>query len=57
MEASERYAGRRWASIMLASLHDLNRNEVEELLARVDRNGMRALSLTQRRFLDRTAGG
>jgi len=38
-------------------MHDLNRNEVEELLARVDRNGIRALSLEDRQFLDRMSGG
>ena len=57
MEGSERDARRRWASIDLGSMHDLNRNEVEELLARVDRLGMRALSLDERRFLDRMSGG
>ncbi len=57
MEGSEGDARRRWASIDLVSMHDLNRNEVEELLARVDRNGMRALSLEERQFLDRMSGG
>ncbi len=57
MDGSERDARGRWASIDLASMHDLNRNEVEELLARVDRNGMDALSLEDRRFLDRMSGG
>ena len=56
-DGSERDARRRWASINLSSMHDLNRNEVEELLARVDRNGMRALSLEERQFLDRMSGG
>ena len=57
MDGSERDARTRWASIDLVSMHDLNRNEVEELLARVDRNGMGALSLEERRFLDRMSGG
>ncbi len=57
MEGSERDARRRWASIDLVSMHDLNRNEVEELLARVDRLGVRALSMDERRFLDRMSGG
>jgi membrane associated rhomboid family serine protease len=57
MEGSERDARRRWASIDLGSMHDLNRNEVEELLARVDRHGMGALSLEERRFLDRMSTG
>ena len=40
----------------MASMHALNRNEVEELLARLDRQGMGALSLEERRFLDRMSG-
>ena len=56
MEGSERDARKRWASIDLVSMHDLNRNEVEELLARVDREGMGALSLEERQFLDRMSG-
>ena len=44
MDGSHRDARSRWASIDLASMHALNRNEVEELLARVDRSGMSALS-------------
>ena len=50
-------ARKRWAAIDLASMHALNRNEVEELLARVDREGMDALSIEQRQFLDRMSGG
>ena len=57
MEGSEGDARRRWASIDLTSIHDLNRNEVEELLARIDRQGMRALSPEERQFLDRMSGG
>ena len=57
MEGSERDARRRWAAIDLASIHDLNRNEVEELLARVDREGTGALSVDERQFLDRMSGG
>ena len=57
MDGSDRDARRRWASIDLASIHSLNRNEVEELLARVDRNGVSTLSLEERQFLDRMSGG
>ena len=57
MDGSSRDARTRWASIDLASMHALNRNEVEELLARVDRNGLSALSLEERQFLDRMSGG
>ena len=57
MEGSEGDARKRWASIDLTSMHDLNRNEVKELLARIDREGMRALSVEERQFLDRMSGG
>ncbi len=57
MEGSERDARRRWASINLSAMHDLNRNEVEELLARVDREGIGAISIDERQFLDRMSGG
>ena len=57
LKASDRDARSRWAAIDLGSMHDLNRSEVEELLARVDRNGMRVLSLEERQFLDRMSGG
>ena len=56
LKVSDRDARSRWAAIDLASMHDLNRNEVEELLARVDRSGVRALSLEERQFLDRMSG-
>ncbi len=57
MEGSQRDARSRWTSINLASIHDLNRSEVEELLARVDQRGMSSLSLEERQFLDRMSGG
>jgi membrane associated rhomboid family serine protease len=57
MDGSEDVARARWASINLASMHDVNRTEVEELLARVDRGEMGALSLAERQFLDRTSQG
>ena len=57
LKVSDRDTRSRWAAIDLASMHDLNRNEVEELLARVDREGMGALSLEERQFLDRMSGG
>ena len=56
LKVSDRDARSRWAAIDLASMHDLNRNEVEALLARVDRSGVRALSLEERQFLDRMSG-
>ena len=57
MEGSERDVRHRWAAINLAAMHTLNRNEVEELLARVDREGMGTLSPEERQFLDRMSGG
>ncbi len=56
MDGSNSDARGRWASIDLGSIHSLNRNEVEELLARVDRNGVTTLSLEERQFLDRMSG-
>jgi membrane associated rhomboid family serine protease len=47
----------RWAGIDLASIHELNRHEVEELLARVDGEGVSDLSIEERQFLDRMSGG
>ncbi len=57
MDGSERITRARWGSINLASIHDINRTEVEELLARVDRGEMSSLSLKERQFLDRMADG
>jgi hypothetical protein len=57
LDGSERDVRRRWAAINLAAMHTLNRNEVEELLARVDREGMGTLSPEERQFLDRMSGG
>ena len=57
MEGSDREARGRWAAINLSGMHALNRNEIEELLARVDREGIGALSLEERQFLDRMSEG
>jgi len=56
MDGSEGLARARWAAINLASIHDINRTEVEELLARVDRGEMGSLSISERQFLDRMSG-
>ena len=50
-------ARRRWASIDLAEIHELNRHEVEKLLTRVDSGGADTLSVEERQFLDRMSGG
>lgn len=43
----------RWASIDTSRLHELNREEVEILLTKARRHGVKALSLAERQFLDR----
>jgi len=53
----DRGAVARWETIDVSDLHELNRAEVEGLLARVRREGAAALSASERQFLDRMAGG
>ena len=55
MDMSDKETRHRWAAIKLAGLHELNRGEVEELLAKVEASGVRSLSPDQRSFLDRMA--
>ena len=57
LHRSDGEARGRWASIDLASIHELNRHEVEELLKRVDRGGVKILSVEERQFLDRMSTG
>lgn len=45
----------RWESIRLERLHELNREEVRALLGRLKADGIRALSRSDRDFLDRMA--
>jgi len=47
---------RRWAAMNVSGLHEINRSEVEKLLARVNGDGLRSLSMEERQFLDRMAG-
>jgi len=47
---------RRWAAIDMSSLHEINRGEVQELLKRVQAEGLKSLSQAERQFLDRMAG-
>lgn len=42
----------RWERIDTEKLHPLNRDEVRRLLGLVDRDGVRALTAEERRFLD-----
>ena len=54
-KVSDREAMRRWASIQPDTLHELNRTEVEQLLAKVTQQGAGSLSTDERAFLDRMA--
>ena len=51
-----RAAAARWKKISVAGLHEINREEVERLLAKVDAEGARSLTDAEREFLDRMAG-
>ncbi len=53
---SDKSALTRWRTISLAGLHQLNREEVERLLAKAERGGPGSLSQAERDFLDRMAG-
>ncbi len=52
----DRVALARWKGISTESLHEINREEVERLLAKVDDAGSRSLTPAEREFLDRMAG-
>lgn len=51
----DRTAMARWKGISVDSLHELNREEVERLLAKVKVDGPGSLSASEREFLDRMA--
>lgn len=53
----DRAAMARWKRISLTSLHELNRGEVQRLLAKAEREGPASLSRTERDFLDRMSVG
>lgn len=53
----DRVALARWKGISVESLHELNRGEVERLLAKVQREGAGSLSTSERDFLDRMSRG
>lgn len=46
---------RRWASIRVENLHELNRDEVERLRAKIEEMGVGSLTLDERAFLNRCA--
>lgn len=52
---SDRLAVARWKGISMESLHELNREEVERLLAKAETNGAASLTRSEREFLDRMA--
>jgi hypothetical protein len=43
----------RWEALALDRLHEVNREEVEKLLVRLRASGVRALTTSERAFLDR----
>ncbi len=57
LNRSDGDTARRWMAIDVESMHELNRSEVEELLARVANDGVKSLSSEERQFLDRMSGG
>jgi hypothetical protein len=48
-------AKHRWSNIALERLHEINREEVERLIARVEATSVEALRPNERAFLDRMA--
>jgi hypothetical protein len=46
----------RWQGIELDSIHEINRGEVEQLLARIQISGVESLRPSERTFLDHIAG-
>ena len=53
---SDKAALNRWRSIAVDRLHEINREEVVRLLAKVEQDGSRSLTQAERDFLDRMAG-
>ncbi len=53
----DRMAMARWKGISVEGLHELNREEVERLLAKVASSGAGSLTGSEREFLDRMAAG
>lgn len=53
----DRVALARWKGISVSALHELNREEVERLLAKVSAEGPGSLLASEREFLDRMASG
>lgn len=53
--AGDKASLKRWETIDLSTLHELNREEVQVLLQKVNVLGVKALSPSERQFLDRMA--
>ena len=53
--AGDKATVKRWEAIDLSTLHELNREEVQVLLQKVNVLGVRGLSQSERQFLDRMA--
>ncbi|MEJ2540946.1 MAG: rhomboid family intramembrane serine protease, partial [Gemmatimonadota bacterium] len=53
ISGGENAALRRWEAIDTAGLHELNREEVETLLSKARTDGVRALTPSERQFLER----
>ncbi|MCZ6915483.1 MAG: hypothetical protein O7I93_01790, partial [Gemmatimonadetes bacterium] len=45
----------RWTRIHVENLHEINRDEVERLLAKIEHSGIASLSLDERAFLNRVS--
>ena len=52
---TDQEARHRWESLDTSRLHELNREEVEKLLAKVRGTGVKSLTAGERAFLDRMA--
>jgi membrane associated rhomboid family serine protease len=53
----DRVALARWKGISVASLHELNRGEVERLIAKAERDGTSSLTPPEREFMNRMSLG
>ena len=53
----DRVALARWKGISVASLHELNRGEVERLIAKAERDGTASLTPPERDFMNRMSLG
>ncbi len=51
----DRIAKQRWKGISVEGLHEINREEVVRLLAKVEHSGTESLTASEREFLDRMA--